>query len=1112
MEVPMRPLFRLASLPLLSLALAAVATAQRPELVIQTGHDDAVSVVAFAPDSRLLASGSSDNTIRLWDTTNGTELRALKGHTRPVLSLAFARDGRALASGSADQTIKLWDTTNGRQLRVLGDDDGGGIAGGVAALAFDVDGRTLTSVSLDITQGESGLRYALSFKHWDYTTGQLLRSSSALCGQVIAVALSPDGRMLASGGFDEPITLWDAESGRKLRTFVGGNKVVEAVAFSPDGRTLVGAGRLWDVATGRELRALDEYDGGGAFSPDGRTLALIEGRTKIKLLTVATGEITRTFEGPQLGINCLAFSPDGRTLASGDGDFVIRLRDTAAGRDAGTLRGHTGAVKAVAFTSDGRTLVTGHRMNLFQRDTLRLWDTTAGRQPRVLTGPRHSPTGIALSGDGRTLMAGEAGNSVYVWDVTTGRALRTLKVGLTPDAIALSADGQTLACGGRDKTIKIFDAASGLERRTLAGTLTTTYALAITPDGHTLARGGPAPIIELWDATRGQQISTLAGHAANVNALAFSPDGRVLASGSHDRSVMLWDASSGRELHRLSGHTGAVYAVAFSADGRLLASGSEDNTVKLWDVSTGRELLTLKGHTDAVLAVAFRNDGRVLASGSADTTVKLWSLPTGQELASLFALDGQGWLVVTPDGLFDGSPAAWSQILWRFSPSLYDIYPVEYFFNEFYYPDLLPDIFAGRRPAARRDIAQKDRRPPHLKLSPADGASPARNATARNVKLTISVSDAPAGAQDVRLFRNGALVKVWHGDVLRGQATVTLTADVPVGAGENQFNAYAFNRDNIKSADAALSITGADSLKRNGTAYVVAVGVNQYGPNPFFQNLKYAVADADDFAAEVKGQQEHLASFERVEVVELTDDKATKMNVLGALAGLAKKAQPEDAVVVYFAGHGLAEGGRFYLIPHDIGASVAVKTMNERATLDAMLAAYGISDVELEDAFEGIDAGQLTLIVDACNSGQALGGEREGRGPMNAKGLAQLAYDKGMYILTAAQSFQAAQEAPQIGHGLLTYALVEEGLKQALADDEPNDGQIVAREWLDYATNRVPEMQIAKMRAAHGRGLNLSFKDEERGLDVDLRSGQRPRVFYRRELEAQPFVIAKPRP
>jgi uncharacterized caspase-like protein len=171
--------------------------------------------------------------------------------------------------------------------------------------------------------------------------------------------------------------------------------------------------------------------------------------------------------------------------------------------------------------------------------------------------------------------------------------------------------------------------------------------------------------------------------------------------------------------------------------------------------------------------------------------------------------------------------------------------------------------------------------------------------------------------------------------------------------------------------------------------------------------------------------------------------------------------------------------------------------------------AHSISDVELEEVVEGIDAGHLLLVIDACNSGQALETEEKRRGPMNSKGLAQLAYEKGMYILTAAQSYQAALEAAQLGHGLLTYALVEEGLKTAVADSQPKDGTLNAREWLDFATDRVPQMQEEKMKQT--RGVGLAFMEGEQNIaDPDKRSVQRPRVFYRRELEVKPLVIARP--
>jgi uncharacterized caspase-like protein len=217
-------------------------------------------------------------------------------------------------------------------------------------------------------------------------------------------------------------------------------------------------------------------------------------------------------------------------------------------------------------------------------------------------------------------------------------------------------------------------------------------------------------------------------------------------------------------------------------------------------------------------------------------------------------------------------------------------------------------------------------------------------------------------------------------------------------------------------------------------------------------------------------------------------------------------------LVVYFAGHGTAAHNQFYLIPHDLGYQ-GKRTALDQAGLRHMLA-HSISDRELEHAFAQSNAGHLLFVIDACNSGQALEAQEKRRGPMNAKGLAQLAYEKGMYILTAAQSFQAAQEAERLGHGLLTYALIEEGLKKAAADQEPRDGQIMVREWLNYATARVPKLQEETMLEAwRGRGLTLAFVEgDEKIAAPEKRDVQRPRVFYRRELEAQQWLLAEPAP
>jgi uncharacterized caspase-like protein len=239
--------------------------------------------------------------------------------------------------------------------------------------------------------------------------------------------------------------------------------------------------------------------------------------------------------------------------------------------------------------------------------------------------------------------------------------------------------------------------------------------------------------------------------------------------------------------------------------------------------------------------------------------------------------------------------------------------------------------------------------------------------------------------------------------------------------------------------------------------------------------------------------------------VPLLSENATKANILSALRRLAgateppslkasaldrlKRAEPEDTVIIYFAGHGTAQAQRFYLIPHDLGYKGDRTRLSEQG-LQTILAS-SISDEELERAVEGLDADHLLLIIDACNSGQALEAEEKRRGPM-----------------TAAQSYQAALEASQLGHGLLTYALVEEGLKTPIADNGPHDGVLNVREWLDFATERVPQMQEEKMK--NSRGVGLSFTEGEQTANPQKRSLQRPRVFYRRELEANPLVIAKP--
>ncbi|WP_373534009.1 protein kinase [Microcoleus sp.] len=242
-----------------------------------SGHSDAVLSVAFSPDGKVLASGSYDKTIELWEVATGRKITSLTGHSNYVLSVAFSPDGRVLASGSFDKTIKLWEVATGRVINSLS-----GHSEVVSSVAFSPDGQVLASGN-DKT-----------IKLWDVATGRVINTLSGHSSSVYSVAFSPDGKVLASGSSDKTIKLWEVATGREINTLSGHSNTVSSVAFSPDGQVLASGSydktiKLWEVATGMQINTLSDHSDGVisvAFSPGGKVLASGSGDKTIKLWTV----------------------------------------------------------------------------------------------------------------------------------------------------------------------------------------------------------------------------------------------------------------------------------------------------------------------------------------------------------------------------------------------------------------------------------------------------------------------------------------------------------------------------------------------------------------------------------------------------------------------------------------------------------------------------------------------------------------------------------------------------------------------------------------------------------------------------------------------------------
>ncbi len=1053
----------------LILVMFATSYAQSLETIIQHGHELEVVSVTVSPDSNLVATGSIDKTIKLWDLTSAREVRTFFGHQKSVRAIDFSKDGKLIASCGNDVMAKIWDVYTGKEIySVKFKDDF------LTDIAFSPDQQYVIVTGNHINPTDSAHIISVSQKKVVKSIG-----IDADQNRGSYVTFSPDGKMFALGETNHTAVFYQTGTWKELfriknkdESFNCGSCLCR-VAFGSDNKSFFiasnnGPVRKYNLSSKQmTVQFVEKLELGGEFtidvSRDNKKLLLTNEKDITIWDTDSGKELYKIEPVPKdIGINQTVFTLDGKRIITSCNDNTGIVWDLKFNKAVNVLKGFVNltdkdshlfsttdhnewhSYQVVRFKDKVKISQDGKRIFSKAGKGIEEWDIASGKTLTEFKGHTKELICFDLSSDNKLMITGGGDGQLFVWNTETGLSTKSIQV-VAPSSgysrpmivdVALNKDAtRVLTTSWWDRKMKIYDLASNeITSQFNFGNDEDVPDNCIWSNNENYIFASQGSLLRMWEIDSRKVAREFVGHFDYISSIRLSPDNTKLVSTSWDGSTCIWDISTGLLIARFKGF-GPIHSGIFSDDGRLVYSAGADRIVREWDIATSKLIRTFEGHKAEISSLTLGKEN-TLISHSVDGSTKFWDLKTGKEFFDHISLTENDWLVKTTDGYFNCTDNARQFI--HFVDGV-KTYSIDQFFNEFYRPDLLPKLFNERGSGRSMDNIQgklKSAPPPGVKVALLQKSDPTK------AEVHVKITDTGGGVVSISLFHNGKNIPVNFTELKlpsgTGQRTEYIQEITLIG-GSNTISVSATNKENIESELSSVDFISEESSK-SSTCYVLAVGINKYKNSKM--ELNYARPDAESFSTVIAAEG---SLFEKVELHQIYDTDASRENILKELDAIAAVARQEDVFVFYYAGHGSMVENQFFFIPAE----------STRLYDQGSLRKEAIEASIIQDKLKNIKVLKQLIIMDACQSGGSVE-LLATRGASEEKAIAQLSRSAGIHVMASANSAQFAAEFTSLGHGAFTYLLIK-GLKGE-ADGAPKDGKVTIYELKSYLDDQVPEL------------------------------------------------------